>query len=162
VRAAVQYLQQAYIQHGRSVRGRPCRFPAWARRVRDPLLWAGLPDVVARLAESEARNPNRGLDAGIVGKIHDLFGVERFTAGDVAAGIGSGDTVCEERFAELRALLRERRPATAGKNGPQAMGLFFREALRRWFEVDGQRLRLVETTAQGLTRWHVEVSDPLG
>jgi hypothetical protein len=69
VRVKLQFIQRAFIRHGQHVSGVYTRFPAWAERVRDPLLWAGLPDVGARLQELEDRNPNRLVDAGIVAEL---------------------------------------------------------------------------------------------
>jgi hypothetical protein len=55
-RTKLQYLQRAHAIHGRATRGVYVRFEAWGRRVRDPLIWAGLPDVGKRLQDLEDNN----------------------------------------------------------------------------------------------------------
>ena len=156
-RTKLQYLQRAHAAHGRETRGVYVRFEAWGRRVRDPLLWAGLPDVGIRLQQLEDNNPNRAADAAVLSGLSERFGTRRFTAGELATAMGAGAGDCQSDFAELKAMLQERRPAALGKSGAQVIAGYFREHLRRWFTVEARRLRLAETTEKGMARWRVEV-----
>jgi hypothetical protein len=156
VRVKLQFIQRAFILRGGPVTGLLTRFNSWGSRVRDPLLW-GLPDVGGRLSELEDTNHNRLVDAQVVAALEDRYRSDKFTAGEVAICIGAGDGLCTQEFWDLRSILAERCPSTLGKAGARALGCYFREYLRRWFQVGARRLRLVETTEKGLPRWRVEV-----
>jgi len=138
------------------------RFDSWGRRVRDPLLWAGLPDVGRRFRELEDNNPNRALDGQVVAALEAQFGTRKFTAGEVATLVSVQAPSYAEEGNSLRALLLERRPGALGKSGAQVLANYFREHLRRWFQIESRRLRLGETKEKGLPRWKVEVGEPLG
>jgi hypothetical protein len=165
VRVKLQFIQRAFIRHGLGkVEGVYTRFPAWAQRVRDPLLWAGLDDVGQRFQDLEDKNPNRIVDAGIVAELQQQFGKGKFTAGEVVTNIGAGDTWgTQAGFSELRSMLQERIPRALGKSGAQFLGQYFREHLRRWLRVeDGQSVRLHKSTEKGCARWTVEVKGDQG
>jgi hypothetical protein len=158
VRVKLQFIQRAFIRHGAgTVEGVYTRFSNWARRVRDPLLWAGLPDVGQRFQDLEDQNPNRAVDAGIVAELKNRVD-GKFTAGEIAMRIGAGDAYgIDERFSDLRSMIQERWPRALGKSGAQHLGQYFREYLKRWLRVEGgASLRLIEHPEKGCTRWRVE------
>jgi hypothetical protein len=156
-RAKLQFIQRAYVVHGQSTRGVYIRFDAWGRRVRDPLLWAGLADIGKRIQELEDRNPNRAADAQMLAVLAERYPSRKFTAGELATALGAGGGDVQPDFIPLKEMLQERRPSALGKAGAQVIASYFREHLRRWFEVDGHRLRLAETQENGRARWRVEV-----
>jgi hypothetical protein len=155
-RLAAQFIQRAYIRHGSTVGTEAVakaatdqRFPAWARRVRDPLLWAGGADVGQTLLDNEVSNPHRQEEASFLALLLQHVGARPFTAGEVAAFVHeSQQTVLPigsfERavHTEMQAVLKEIHPAALGKNGALHMGRFFSERLRRWHRSDGDDLRL--------------------
>jgi putative DNA primase/helicase len=160
VRVKLQFVQRAYIRHGAGAEGVYTRFPNWAKRVRDPMLWAGLSDIGARFQALEDQNPNRIVDGGIAAELRQQFGGEKFTAGEVVVRMGASESPCEGAFTELRNMVTERVPRALGKTGAQHLGQFFREHLMRWLRMeDGRRVKLGYTTEKGCARWRVEEQD---
>ena len=154
-RTKLQFIQRAYIRHGDGAAGVVVRFPAWAKRVRDPLLWAGLQDVGKRLLDLESKNPNRAIDGAIVAELARRYPDTGFSAGDVADDIGADQPSASQGFEVLRALFVERVPRAVSKNAPQDLGNYFRESLKRWFDVEGQRIRLESSNPKNVTTWKV-------
>ena len=78
-----------------------------------------------------------------------------FSAGDVADDIGADQPSASQGFEVLRALFVERVPRAVSKNAPQDLGNYFRESLKRWFDVEGQRIRLESSNPKNVTTWKV-------
>jgi hypothetical protein len=156
-RQAVQYIQRAFIQHGGGAAGvGDQRFPAWAKRVRDPLLWAGAADVGQALLDSVDANPMRQEEGALLDMLQARFQGGAFTAGEVAKLVGAGVGYAEPGAEELRALLAELCPQSLGRSGPVHLGRLFKEKLSRWHAVeDGGRLRLHSAVLHGRSTWRV-------
>lgn len=65
-------------------------FEAWSRRVRDALIWLGMPDPVGVMERSRAADPEREAGVAIVHAWHERFGSAAKTAADVLAA-ATGD-----------------------------------------------------------------------
>jgi putative DNA primase/helicase len=154
---AVLTIVRAYQLSGQKVSASPLAgFSQWCELVRDPLVWAGLPDPVQSQAAALERDPARESLRSMLHAVFDVFCTGVFSAGqllDAARGHASGVRMTQEQQLALRAAVEE-----VALRGPDLSS----KALGKWLAsvdgrvVDGKCFRRVSERTRVGIQWRVD------
>jgi putative DNA primase/helicase len=105
--AAVLTITSAYLQSGDHAKVGPfAGFGGWSRLVREPLVWAGLPDPVASVEIASRMDPDRQQLEAMVQAVRNIIGTTPFDVSSLVA-TAKAHSIEDEETKQKRASLRE-------------------------------------------------------
>lgn len=129
------------------------RFEEWSRKVREAIIWCGMPDPCDTRQKIEASDPHREQLTDILESWHDYYGDDAKTLRDVKRDLGTEEAFSPE---EERINFYESVMSIAGKKGffnSSTLGYYLRKNKNRI--ENGLSFRQGEKTKNGMT-WKVE------